>query len=160
MVDKNKAIIEFLRQCPQLENNKMFFNFAEAGSDNKQIIIDASDKILNTPYINGDVLKRFTFTIIDYRSITYDPLMKAFGVEENENVEELLDCQSILNWIDEQAKIGNLPNFGNDCIIEEMKALTNNPNLNGTQSLGSLTLAKYSIAIQIEYLDISGRNWN
>ena len=105
------------------------------------------------------MLKRYTFTIIDYKSVSYDAIIKMTGYV-NENVEEILDCQGIIDWIEEQNDAMNYPNFGDTCEIQEIKALTINPNINGTQISGSLALAKYSVAIQIEYLDTSKRIWN
>ena len=67
--------------------------------------------------------------------------------------------QEILDWINEQADNYNFPNFGSDCIIESMKTVTDTPNLNGVDTSISPAIAKYSIAIQIEYLDVSKQIW-
>lgn len=155
-VDKNQAVIDYLLVCPAIKDSPLYFNFTEAKNENKQIITQGNDVYLNKEYINGDILKRYTFTIIDYKSISYDAIIKMTGYT-NENVEEILDCQGIIDWIDEQNDALNFPNFGDKCQIQEIKALTINPNINGTQSSGSLTLAKYSVAIQIEYIDTSKR---
>ena len=99
MVDKNQAIIEYLRNCPQIAANPLFFNFIEAKDNNKQLVTVANDINIQKPYIDGSVLKRFTFTIIDYRSIAYQAVVMAVGYT-NENVEEMLDVQAMLNWIE------------------------------------------------------------
>ena len=158
-VDKNQAVIDYLLVCPAIKNSPLYFNFTEAQDENKQIVTQGNDIYLNKEYLNGDVLKRYTFTIIDYKSVSYDAIIKITGYA-NENVEEILDCQGIIDWIEEQNDAMNYPNFGDTCEIQEIKALTINPNINGTQISGSLALAKYSVAIQIEYLDTSKRIWN
>lgn len=158
VVDKNQAIIDFLIQCPTIADNPLFFNFLNAKDDNKQIITQANDKMLNKNFVDGSVLKRYTFTIIDFRSVAYQPIPKVSGYT-SENVEEMLDVQGIMDWVNEQADLQNYPNFGNDCIIDSMKTTSENPNLNGVDTQVTPALAKYSISIQIDYIDISKRLW-
>lgn len=158
-MDKNKAIIEYLFGCPTIANNPLFFNFAEAEDNNKQIITAANDKKLSKPYIDGSVLKLFTFTIIDYRSVIYQALVNDPNYP-NENVEEILDVQSIIDWIETQNDLCNYPDFGSDCLVEQIQALSDSPNLNGVDTSGSPSLAKYSVSIQVQYLDKSKVLWN
>lgn len=157
-MDKNQAIITYLSSCPVIANNPLFFNFAKAEDNNKQLVQVATDKKVERPYIDGSVLKRFTFTLIDYRSVIYQAVVKEAGYP-NENMEELLDVQSIIDWIDEQNMDGNFPDFGDDCVIDEIKALTDTPRLNGVDTSASPALAKYSVSIQILYLDRSKCIW-
>ena len=157
-MDKNQAVINYLSSCPAIAKNPLFFNFAQAEDNNKQLIAVATDKRVEKPYIDGSVLKRYTFTIIDYRSVIYQAVVKEAGYP-NENVEELLDVQSIIDWIDEQNSEYNFPDFGEDCIVDEIKALTDTPRLNSVDTSASPALAKYSVAIQILYLDTSKRIW-
>lgn len=159
MVDKNQAVIDYMLQCPQINENALYFNFGEAKDNNKQIITQGNDKAMNKPYIDGSVLKRYTFTLFDFRSIAALAVPKGFAYT-SENVEEILDVQSIIDWITEQEKLRNYPNFGEDCVIEEIKAITDNPNLNGIDTSVSPALARYSISIQIQYLDKTEKIWN
>lgn len=158
-MDKNQAVIDFLINCPQIKDNPLFFNFSEARDNNKQIVTVANDKALNKMFIDGSELKRYTFTIIDYRSVAYQAIVKQAGFS-NENVEEYFDVQGIIDWITEQADNYNFPNFGSTCIIESMKALTDNPNLNGVDTNTKPAIAKYSVSIQIDYVDTNKRIWN
>lgn len=157
-MDKNQAIIDFLIQCPQIQSNPLFFNFIQAKDNNKQFVTVANDKSLNKPFIDGSVQKRFTFTIIDYRSVTYQAIVKQAGYP-NENVEEMLDVQSILDWVTEQADNHNYPDFGADCQIDDMRTLTSEPNMNGVDTSVTPALAKYSFSIQIDYIDTSKMLW-
>ena len=158
-VDKNQAVIDFLLQCPTIQSNPLFFNFLNAQDDNKQIIIQSNDVSTNRKFIDGTVLKRFTFTLVDFRSVSYEPLPKISGYS-SENVEELLDVQGVLDWVNEQAEQGNYPNFGSNCFIDDMHTTSDNPNLNGVDTQNTPALAKYSITIQVEYLDSSKMIWN
>lgn len=162
-MDKNKAIIEYLFNCPVIANNPLFFNFAEAEDNNKQILTVANDKKINKPFIDGSVLKKFTFTIIDYRSVIYQALVndpEHPNDYPNENVDEMMDVQGIIDWVTEQNDSDNLPNFGTDCVVEQIEALTDTPRLNGVDSSVSPNLAKYSVSIQVQYLDVSKVLWN
>ena len=162
-MDKNKAIINYLFQCPTIQNNPLFFNFAQAEDNNKQLLTVANDKAVNKPFIDGSVQKKFTFTIIDYRSIIYQELVndpEHPNDYPNENVEEMFDVQGIIDWITEQNDSENFPDFGTDCTIDSIEALTDSPNLNGVDPSVSPNLAKYSISIQVQYIDNSKVLWN
>lgn len=159
MVDKNQAIIDFLLNCPQLQENPLFFNAIDAQDNDKQLVTQSDDKMLNKRYVDGSVMRRFTFSIIDYRSMIYQPVPKVEGYT-SENVEELFDVQSIMDWINEQADSNIFPNFGEDCQVDSMKTTSDTPNLNGVDTSISPALAKYSMSIQIDYLDTSKAVWN
>ena len=158
-MNKNQAVINFLIQCPQIRDNPLFFNFAEVEDNSRQIVTMANDRVVNKPYIDGSVLKRFTFTLVDYRTVTYQSIVKLEGYP-NENVSELMDIQSVMDWINEQADLHNYPDFGSDCVIESMRTATDEPTLNGVDKSVSPSIAQYSMSIIIEYIDNSKKIWN
>ena len=158
-MDKNQAVINFLIQCPQIRDNPLFFNFAEVEDNSRQIVTMANDRVVNKPYIDGSVLKRFTFTLVDYRTVTYQSIVKLEGYP-NENVSELMDIQSVMDWINEQADLHNYPDFGSDCVIESMRTATDEPTLNGVDKSVSPSIAQYSMSIIIEYIDNNKKIWN
>lgn len=162
---KEQAIIDFLITCDSIKNSPLYFNFINAQDKNKQIITLPNEKSIDQPFVNGSIRKRYTFTIIDFRSVSYNALVTALGTTTgsqipNENVDEFLDVQGIIDWITQQNKARNYPDFGESCIIEEMRALTDNPNLNGVDTKVKPSLAKYSVSIQIDYIDNSEVLWN
>ena len=157
-MDKNKAIINYLITCPIINENPLYFNFIHGNEDDKQIITTSNDKAIDRPYIDGSVLKRFTFTIIDFKSIAYRAIVKD-GIHPDENVEDLLQVQDIIDWITEQNDERNFPDFGEDCVVEEITTTASNPTLNGIDSNVSPALAKYSISIQVNYIDYSKMLW-
>ena len=157
--DKNQAIIDFLLQCPQIQSNPLFFNFLNAKDNNKQMLTVANDVSTNTPFVDGSVQKRYTFTIVDFKSLVYQAIPKAEGLV-NENVDDLSQVQAILDWVNEQADLRNFPNFGETCFIDDMKTLSNYPILNGVDTSVTPALAKYSMSIQIDYIDTSKVDWN
>lgn len=157
-VDKNQAVIDFLLQCPTIAANPLFFNFLNAEDMSKQIITQENSFANRRRFVDGSVMKRYTFTIVDFRSIAYQPIPKAAGYV-SENVEELLDVQGIMDWVNEQAKLRNFPNFGTDCIIDSMETTSANPNLSGVDTQVTPALAKYSMSIRIDFLDTTDAIW-
>jgi len=157
-VDKNKAVIDFLLNCPTIAASPVFFNFLNAQDENKQIIMQANDKLLNKTFIDGSIAKRFTFSIIDFRSVAYQPIPRASGYS-SENVEELFDVQGIMDWVNEQADLENYPDFGDTCFIDNMTTTADNPNLDGVDTGVTPALAKYSMTIRIDYVDKTKSIW-
>lgn len=158
MVDKNQAVIDFLLECPAIQSSPLYFQFINAKDDNKQIVTIGNERLLHRPFIDGSIAKRYTFTIIDFKSITYNAIPKGLN-GTNENVEEMFEVQSIIDWVDEQATLRNYPDFGEDCEIDDIRALSDNPNLNGVDTSVQPALAKYSVSIQIDYTDNSKLIW-
>ncbi len=156
-MDKNEAIIEFLIQCPTIQDNPLFFNFAEEESGNNHIITQ-SDKIIKT-YVDGSVLKTYTFTIACYKSVAHNAIVgtSSFG---DENIENMAMVQDILDWINLQANERIYPDFGADYIIENMVTLTSDPDLDGIDVSVNPPLARYSIGVKIEYIDNTKKLWN
>lgn len=157
-VDKNQAVIDFLLDCPTINANPLFFNYVNAEDENKQIVTQSNDTILNEKYIDGSVKRQFMFSIIDYRSVTQQPIPKIPGYT-SENVEEMFDVQGIMDWVTEQADLRNYPDFGTDCEIDDMYTTSENPNLDGVDTSLSAPLAKYSMSIKIDYIDKSKVLW-
>ena len=157
-MDKNKAVIDYLLTCDYIKNSPLFYNFGEAKSDNKQFITHADDKRVDTSFIDGSVNKRYTFTIIDYKSVAYKAIPRREGASD-ENLDNALDVQQVIDWITEQEEDRNYPNFGEDCSIQQIEAVTNQPNMSGVDKALTPALAKYSISIRIDYIDYSKVIW-
>lgn len=158
-MDKHEAMIVYLQQCPVIQQNPTYFNFAEGEDNSKQLVALGNDKAVTKQYVDGSVLRKYTFTIIDYRSVVYQALATVAGYP-NENVVELQDVQSIIDWVEEQDDLRNYPDFGADCQIDKIESLSDTPKLNGVDHSTTPNLAKYSISIQVTYLDKSKMIWN
>ena len=158
MVDKNQAMIDYLNTCPAIRDNPLFFNFINAKDDNKQIITVANDKRVNKNFIDGSVLMRYTLTLIDFKSVVFQAVVKQSGYT-NENVEDMFDVQAIMDWVTEQSRLRNFPDFGTDCQVDDIQTVTDNPNLNGIDTSIAPAQAKYSFSIQVDYLDSTDRVW-
>lgn len=158
MIDKNQAVIDFLLQCTDIANSELYFNFINAQDDNKQIITESNEKFSNRTYIDGSVLKQYTFTLIDFKSIT-DSALVLIQNYQNENVVDVSDVQALINWVNNQNKLRNFPDFGEDCEIQSIETTSENPNFEGVNTEVTPILAMYSISIRIEYIDNSEKLW-
>lgn len=157
-LDKNQAIIDYLLQCTDITGKSIYFNLINESNDSIQIITTAEDKMMNKPYIDGSIDKRYTFNIIVFKSITDSPLVTQEGYT-NENVDDLAEVQTLIDWINDQQDLGNYPDFGEDCQIDEISTTTETPRFDGINSEMNPPLAMYSISIVIQYLDKSKMLW-
>lgn len=156
-VDKNKAVIAYLLQCTDIYNSALYFNLINPKDSTIQMLTTAEDKATSKRYIDGSISKKYTFTLIIYKSMSDLEVIKPVGTDDypNENVDELQDVQKLIDWIAEQQDIYNYPDFGDKCIIDDIYTTTEEPRFNGINTEMNPPLGMYSIAVVIEYLDIS-----
>lgn len=157
-MDKNKAVVDYLLTCPYIKDNPLFYNFGKAESNNAQVVTLANDTKVNTKYIDGSVKKLYVFTIIVYKPVAYRAVVGREGATD-ENIDNAFEAQQVIDWVDSQNEARSFPDFGNDCSIQDIKAVTDQPNLNGVDKATTPALAKYSISIKIEYIDYSKVIW-
>ena len=157
--DKSTALIEYLNQCESIRDSALYFNFANIADNNKQFVTVSNDVAIERPYVDGSVMKRYTFTIIDYKTVNYMPIVAETGYTD-ENLEDFVDASELIDWITEQNEAHNYPDFGETCQVDSIRATSEIPNLNGVDTSIQPPLAKYSITIIVEYLDKSKMIWN
>lgn len=148
-------MVEFIQQCPTIQNNPLFFNFAESGDGHNHFITE-KDAVMRR-YIDGSAQKQYTFSIASYYSVSHNAVIQA---DEDENIENMAKVQEILDWINEQANIHNFPDFGPDCIVDDMQTLTSDPDIDGIDTSVNPPIVRYSIGVKVSYLDNSTRVWN
>lgn len=158
MVDKNSAIIEYLFQCKTFSDGNLFFNFAEEEDNTNQFV--KVEEAVKKKFIDGSELKRYSFNLIIYKSIAHNALIRdvagtSIVLMPDENMEDIAEVQAIIDWINQQNDDRNFPDFGEDCIIDSVISKDNDPNLYAVDTSVNPPLAKYSILIQVEYLDRS-----
>lgn len=159
MVDKNQAMINFLVNCPTVSSNPLFFNFAKARENNNQFMTLSNNLNMHEPYIDGSVLKQYNFILLTYKTISFNPIINQGGYED-ENITEVAQFQEIIDWVKEQAEISNFPDFGEECIVDKMEVLADNPVLYDVDESVSPPLVRYSITIRVEYLDNTHKLWH
>jgi len=159
-MDKDSIMLDFLLTCPAINENSLFFNYAEGEDNTSHFITEASDISTQKPFVDGSVMKRYSFDIIVYKSLGYTPI-DTTDVTTDENLDELSEVQSIIDWITEQEELKNYPNFGDKIDVDVMYCTTDKPALKGifTDTMGTPT-ARYSITIRIDYLDRTKMIWS
>lgn len=158
-IEKNAAVIEYLRNCPTIANNPLFFNFAQK-EDNNQLFVRYADSIETIQeYIDGSKEQLYTFTMIVYKSVAYNAMI---AEHSDENLDEYIDVISIAEWLEEQNDNRVFPNFGDGYIIDSIETLTNVPIVNTRQTEDEMqpALAQYSLGVRIRYLDTNKVLWN
>ena len=158
MVDKNKAVLDFISTYEGITTSPIFINFINAKNDDIQFLTSSNDKSLNKEFIDGSVMKQYTFSLVITKSITDMPIAK--DVLTNENIDDIADIQGFMDWVNEQGENQNYPDFGEDCVIEEMHTVAENPSLDGINTDVSPALALYSMEIRINYTDYSKVIWS
>ena len=158
-MDKDTVMIEYLNTCPSISDKSLFFNYAEGEDDTNHFVTQATDVSRQQPYIDGSVEKRYSFSIYAYKSLGYRAV-DVDNAQSDENLGELVEVQAIIDWINQQGEDKNFPDFGEDCQIDEMKCTTDKPVLMGTfQDNVGTPIARYSMTIQIDYLDTTKLVW-
>lgn len=156
MIDKTTAIIEFLRECPTIKANPVFFNFGEIEDGTYQANIQSDEVLLNLHFIDGSVLKRYTLFLDSFKSVSYIPVVNG---KSDENLEGFSEVQEVIDWINDKSNKQEFPDFGDDFVIEDMKTLTDRPALVGVNTQQNPPMAVYRISIQIDYVDLTKRIW-
>ena len=157
-MDKNKAVLEFITTYSGIETSPIFINFINANNDNVQLLTASNEKGLNRRFVDGSVMKRYTFSLVITKTITNTAIAK--DILTNENIDDIADIQAFMDWVNEQGDNHNYPNFGEDCVIEEMHTTSENPSLDGINTEVSPALALYSMEIRIDYIDYSKVIWS
>lgn len=157
-MDKNQAILNFITTYTGIETSPIFINFINAKDNDVQFLTDSNDISLNKKFIDGSVLKQYTFSLVVTKSITNTALAKD-GIL-SENIDDLADMQAFMDWVNEQGENQNYPDFGENCVIEEMHTNAENPSIDGINTEASPALALYSMEIRIDYIDYSKVIWS
>ncbi len=157
-MDKNKAILDFITTYSGIESSPIFVNFINAKYNDVQFMTSSNDVSLNRTFVDGSILKRYTFSFIITKSITNLAVAKDGMLSEN--IDDLADIQAFMDWINTQGDNHNYPDFGENCVIEEMHTTSENPSLDGINAQVTPVLALYSMEIRIDYIDYSKVIWS
>lgn len=157
-MDKNKAILDFITTYTGIETSPIFINFINAKDNDVQILTDENDVSLNRKFVDGSVMKQYTFSIVITKSITSMAIAKDEII--GENIDDLADMQAFMDWVNEQGENQIYPDFGEQCVIEEMHTTAENPSIDGINTEVSPALALYSMEIRIDYIDYSKVLWS
>ncbi len=137
-------INEWLTEHYKPLNNWLYFNATPMIIGTVALNTVAGDRVYKK-FVTGAVQRRIIFAID--MVLSHD----AAGTSEV-NLQALDEVTSFSDWIEEQMKLNNVPDFGEHRTIEGIDVLTNVPSLLVDNTNG---LAKYQFQVRIEYKDES-----
>lgn len=138
MADKNKGILEFLEQCPAVASFLYFNSSSEkAGRISVQTVYSEA---WEERHIRGHGIKHYDFAVVQM-------LPQDEGTSDN-NATQAQAVQEFMDWIDEQNKNRNFPEFAG-CKVLSIENLQNMPNLAGVNEAG--TIARYMFQVRVRY---------
>lgn len=149
-------MVKYLMQCPTIQSNPLFFNFADESSGNNHFITERDS--VKRRFIDGSILKQYTFSIASYTSVAHVAIIDGVTISD-ENIENMAKVQEILDWLDEQSDNRNFPDFGTDCEIDSLETITTDPDIDGIDTSVNPPIARYSIGVRVMYLDKSKLIW-
>lgn len=152
-MSKNQIMLDYLSQCDGI--GRLYFQYGQAGDNAMQLVTSSVEAATRAQYIDGSQPKRLDYSLIWFKSLAFMPVVAGAGGQVNENVAELDDVQSIIDWIGAQNAAHNYPDLGEDCQVDAISCLHDVPQLIGIDAAYSPPLAKYTFTIRVEYLDLS-----
>lgn len=140
MNNKNQAMLEFLSQYPAVQSF-LFFNSASETLGNTSIQTVYSET-WEKRYTRGHGMKQYDFAIVQ--------MVPQDGGTNHNNAEQMQSVQDFMNWIEEQNKARNLPEF-TGCQVLSIENLQNMPNLADVNKAGNI--AKYMFQCRVRYYE-------
>lgn len=144
--------ITWLLQSDYIKNNKLFLNAIEAADNNLQIVTQQITENQVTKYVDGSKSYPITFSINNYKSVSYSQLVKTM-LEGNENITDLLDVSKIIEFVNEMNQKGNYPIFADNIMVEKAYCQYKTPNTPAVDGSLSPALAKFTIPIVFEVFE-------
>lgn len=136
-MDKNKAVFEWIKQCPAFE--RLYFNFGTADEGTCTFIPVPVDRTVRKDIFDNET-KQYDFAVSSFGFVddtTFD------GIE---NAESMAFLQQLTEWIEQQNKEQNFPDFGENCFVEKIEAVQNIP-----ASLRMQNISKFLSQYRITY---------
>lgn len=145
-MSKHEAVKAFFEdKIAELVGNTLGFNYSPEETETAAIIPQYTDRNLRT-YITGDRQRAYNFAFIIVRLYSTEPI-------DLLNVEAMDLGQAFMDWIEEQDRRKNYPDFGENCLIERMEVLQNMPNLASVNAEEGT--ARYMIQGRIVYREFN-----
>lgn len=134
-----KAYVE--EKVGELMGRLVSFNFADDSPDSVSFLTDYSGRVVKRYLRAADKEYRFVLLVTWHYSTETDDL----------NMQAMNFAQEFMEWIEEQDKAKNYPNFGEKCQTKKIENLQNMPNL-ATVDWENMT-AQYRIPCRVLYFE-------
>lgn len=155
-MNKDASVLTFLLNCVTINTSPVYFNFGKLKDHAHELISHADDLSTCKPFIDGSVQMRYSCSIDSFKSVSDAPHVDNVT---SENMADFTDVQAVIDWLNQQADLGNYPDFGPDCVIDDMKVTTTRPQLVTVNESVKPPIAVYRINLVINYLDNSHKLW-
>jgi len=136
----DKILLEWAQGCDTLTDTPLLNWLAERDGACAIVPIPADEE---KGYIAGDI-----------ETVTYDFMFQVmFQISEatdDVNTDNLFTLRGWQDWIDEQEKAGNYPEFGENYSCYELKNLSNMPQLADVYESG---MAKFQFPVRLKYVE-------
>lgn len=139
----HEAVKEYLEpEIIELAASRLDFNFSAESPDSFAIVTRYSGKLVRE-FITGAREKEYGFAVI---------IVKQYSTDTDDiNLEAMDFAQGFMDWLDEQNRQKQFPDFGPDREVLEVENLQNMPNLAGVNAEEGL--ARYQVQGRIRYLE-------
>lgn len=140
---KHDAVHKFFdEKIKEITKSTLGFNFSAEFPGSVSLVTNYSGKV-RKKYVRVGAEKEYGLSII---------LVKPYSTDEdNLNLQAMNFAQSISDWVDQQNKLKNYPEFPENCQIKRMETLQNMPNLAGINAKENL--ARYMVQCRIIYFE-------
>lgn len=139
---KHEAMIKYVEpKVKELIGKMVSFNFANDSPGSISFLTNYSGKVVKNYVRAAD--KQYGFSLL---------LTWPFSEETDDlNIEAMNFAQEFMEWIDQQNREKNFPDFGEDCQVKKIENLQNMPNL-ANVNWKNMT-AQYMIQCRVLYFE-------
>lgn len=142
-MSKHDAMVAYMSpKVEELAGRLLNFNVSPGEEGNISFLTNYSDKI-RKKYIRVGSEKEYGFTIVITRTFS--------DGTDDLNLDAMNFAQEFMDWIDEQDKKKNYPDFGNKCQIKKIENLQNMPNLASAD--WENMIAQYMLQCRVIYFE-------
>lgn len=138
--DAMKAYFE--EKVKDLAGDYLGFNYSPEQTGKISFLTNYSDRVIKR-YIRIGSEKEYGFSIIIVKEYSSDA--------DDLNLEAMNFSQAFMDWIDEQNRDKNFPDFPDNCQIKRIENLQNMPNLSGINPKEGL--ARYMLQCRVVYFE-------
>ncbi len=142
-MSKHDAMVAYMSpKVEELAGRLLNFNVSPGEEGNISFLTNYSDKI-RKKYIRVGSEKEYGFTIVITRTFS--------DGTDDLNLDAMNFAQEFMDWIDEQDKKKNYPDFGDKCQIKKIENLQNMPNLASVD--WENMIAQYMLQCRVIYFE-------
>lgn len=120
-----QSIMNFLMQYSAFK--KWYFGFAKVDALNVSLIPIPSPRYIEE-WVEGGGYCQYQFAIGIFQNNAQQPYVPK---KQTESVDNALDVQAFMEWIEAQDEDGNLPKLGSGLVLDSIQVLQINPNIVG-----------------------------